>query len=93
MIQVPAQQLSNLGGGLEAVDATALDIDTTFRGFDDYWEPFLGGQGPAPAYAMSLGDAARDALRENVRGRLPIAGDGSIALRARAWAVRGRVDG
>jgi hypothetical protein len=24
-----------------------------------YWRPFLGGQGPAPAYVMSLDEAAR----------------------------------
>jgi hypothetical protein len=40
---------------------------------------------------MSLGEAERDRLRERIRARLPIASDGSIALTARAWAVRGGV--
>jgi ubiquinone/menaquinone biosynthesis C-methylase UbiE len=53
------------------------------------WTPFLGGQFPAPDYAMSLNDAARGALRERIRAQLPIAADGSIPLIARAWAVRG----
>ena len=44
---------------------------------------------PAPAYAPSLDEADRAALRDAVRGRLPIADDGSIHLTARAWAVRG----
>lgn len=79
------------GAGLEGVDVSALEVATPFTCFDDYWQPFLGGQGPAPAYAMSLDEAARDRLRERIRERLPIAIDGSIELVARAWAVRGRV--
>jgi hypothetical protein len=38
---------------------------------------------------MSLSEDGRTALRERVRGSLPIAADGTIALTARAWAVRG----
>jgi SAM-dependent methyltransferase len=79
------------GAGLRDVDTTAIDIATPFVDFDDYWRPFLGGQGPAPAYAMSLDDAARGRLRERIRERLPVAADGSITLTARAFAVRGTV--
>ncbi|MGQ0543721.1 MAG: hypothetical protein ACT4P3_00095 [Betaproteobacteria bacterium] len=61
-----------------------------FRDFDDFWTPFLGGQGPAPGYCMSLSEERRAALRERIRAALPIAADGSIPLIARAWAVRGR---
>lgn len=77
------------GAGLADVQTTALDVPTVFENFADYWEPFLGGQGPAPAYAMSLDEAARARLRERLRERLPAQPDGSIALTARAWAVRG----
>ena len=42
--------------GLRDVEVRAIDVPTRFRDFDDYWTPFLGGQGPAPAYAMSLTD-------------------------------------
>ncbi len=76
------------GAGLVEVQTTALDVPTVFEDFADYWEPFLGGQGPAPAYAMSLDEAARSRLRERLRERLPAQPDGSIALTARAWAVR-----
>lgn len=76
------------GAGLEEVDVRPIDVPTKFASFEDYWEPFLGGQGPAPAYAMSLDEAARARLRDRVRERLPIEADGSIALTARAWAVR-----
>jgi SAM-dependent methyltransferase len=81
------------GAGLEAVDVEPIDIETPFENFDDYWQPFLGGQGPAPAYAMSLDEAARSRLRERIKARLPVASDGSILLRARAWAARGKVAG
>ena len=78
------------GAGLQGVEVKPIDIPTRFAGFDDYWQPFLGGQGPAPAYAMSLDEAARTRLRERIRTRLPAQPDGSIPLSARAWAVRGR---
>jgi SAM-dependent methyltransferase len=72
------------------VETRAIDVPTRFRDFDDYWSPFLGGQGPAPAYAMSLPDDARERLRGRLDETLPREPDGSIALVARAWAVRGR---
>jgi hypothetical protein len=75
--------------GLRAVATRAIDVPTVFSTFDDYWTPFLSGQGPAPGYAMSLTEERRAALRERIRATLPIAADGSIPLRARAWAVRG----
>ncbi len=79
--------------GLREVKTTALDVAAKFSGFDDYWRPFLGGQGPAPAYAMSLGEERRDALRDRLRSALPSASDGSIPLRAKAWAVCGTAPG
>jgi SAM-dependent methyltransferase len=77
------------GAGLRQVEARPVDIATDFRDFDDYWTPFLGGQGPAPGYAMALSDERRADLRERLRASLPAALDGSIPLVARAWAVRG----
>jgi len=76
--------------GLSEVEVRPIDVATDFRDFDDYWSPFLGGQGPAPGYAMSLSDERRAALRERIRSALPITKDGSIHLIARAWATRGR---
>jgi SAM-dependent methyltransferase len=78
------------GAGLGGIDVRAIDVPTHFQDFDDYWSPFLGGQAPAPRYAMSLDEERRTALRERVRSNLPFAPDGSIHLVARAWAVRGR---
>ena len=76
--------------GFVDVVTRAIAVPTVFRDFDDYWAPFLGGQGPAPGYAMSLDEGRRAELRDRIRARLPTAGDGSITLIARAWAVRGR---
>lgn len=76
-------------GGLEHVAAEALEVATTFADFEDFWRPFLGGQGPAGGYAVSLSDEQREALRELLREHLPSRVDGSIELTARAWAVRG----
>ncbi len=76
--------------GLREVEVRSIDVPTHFGDFHDYWSPFLGGQAPAPGYAMSLSEERRAALRERIRASLPIGTDGSIRLVARAWAVRGR---
>jgi len=76
------------GVRLGKVMTTAIDVPTTFANFEAYWQPFLGGQGPAPAYAMSLDEPARERLRERIRARLPSGPNGSVPLTARAWAVR-----
>lgn len=75
--------------GLEAVRLGPIDIETAFESFDDLWQPFLGGQGPAPAYVMSLDDEARKRLKDRLQARVPVREDGRIVLTARAWAVRG----
>jgi SAM-dependent methyltransferase len=77
------------GAGLTGIEVRSIDIPTRFATFDDYWQPFLGGQGPAPAYAMSLDESMRSRLRERLRERLPTAANGTISLIARAWAARG----
>jgi SAM-dependent methyltransferase len=76
------------GSGLDAVETRAVDVPTVFTDFDDYWGPFEGGQGPAPAYCVSLPADRRALLRERLRELLPAGPDGSISLVARAWAVR-----
>jgi hypothetical protein len=77
--------------GLNGPATTAIDIPTLFASFDDYWQPFLGGQGPAPAYVMSLDEPSRARLRDRIRERISVRADGSILLTARAWAVRASV--
>jgi SAM-dependent methyltransferase len=75
--------------GLSGVEVRPVDVPTAFTDFDDFWQPFLGGQGPAPGYVSSLAPERRDALREALRERLPESPSGAVELTARAWAVRG----
>ena len=75
--------------GLQDVGIRSIEVPTVFRDFDDYWNPFLAGVGPAPAYTISLSEEHRTALREKIREGLPFNSDGSIPLSARAWAARG----
>ena len=78
--------------GLLHVEEQPLTIDLSFSSFDDYWQPFLGGQGPAGGYVASLSPGARTALEGRVRHRLlRDSRNGAFTLRARAWAVKGVV--
>ena len=77
--------------GLKTVEVKPIDVPTRFGNFDDYWQPFLGGQGPAPAYAMSLDETTRARLRDRIRERIPTTANGTFSLTARAWAARGAV--
>jgi SAM-dependent methyltransferase len=79
------------GAGLSAVAVRAIEIPTIFRDFDDYWMPFLGKQGSAPTYLASLESELRDQIRARLQARLVSSPDGSIHLKARAWAVQGTV--
>jgi len=77
-------------GGLCEIAVEAIEVPCVFPDFDNYWRPFTLGTGPAPGYYLSLPQEGRDALRANLESSLPRGDDGSIVLKARAWAVRGR---
>jgi len=77
--------------GLADVACDAIEVPTRFAGFDDFWRPLLGGTGPAAAYVASLDDDRRGRLARRLEDDLPRDRDGSMALVARAWAVRGSV--
>jgi SAM-dependent methyltransferase len=78
------------GAGLTEVAVAPIGITTLFPHFDDLWDPFLSGQGPAPGYVAALSPATRERLRQTLRERVPGGTGGAIALTARAWAVQGR---
>jgi len=80
---------SFVDSGFAEVRVRAVDLPTPFRDFDDYWLPFLGGQGHAPRYCAALPDRARERLRARLQAALPRELDGSINLLARAWEVTG----
>lgn len=75
--------------GASDVQVSSITVPMHFRNFDDLWSPFLGGQGPAPTYTISLSNEERRALREQLRCLVSEEADGSIHLSAKAWVVRG----
>lgn len=77
------------GCGLAAIAVRPIDVTTVFSDFEDLWQPFLSGQGPAPGYVAALSEERRTELAEHLRARISAAGDGSITLSARSWAIRG----
>jgi hypothetical protein len=80
--------------GLRDVREEPLVVPLRFSSFEDFWSPFLAGQGPAGAYVSALPEGPRGELEQRLRRRLLGAGgDRPITLNARAWAVRGVVPG
>ena len=77
--------------GLRDLERRPIDVPTTFTSVDDYWRPFLGGQGPAPGYVAGLSAEHRERLRLAIQNRVPADGGGRIHMTARAWAIRGVV--
>jgi SAM-dependent methyltransferase len=74
--------------GLHEIEESALEVHVEHGSFDEWWEPFKLGVGPAGAYAAGL-DAERQAeLRELCRELQPAA---PFVVTARAWAARGLV--
>ena len=87
------ERLTNLAkdAGLASVDSTPIEVETVFKDFDDFWHPFTLGAGPAPGYCVSLSPEARQRLRAKLYDSLPREEDGSIRLKARAWAIKAEV--
>jgi SAM-dependent methyltransferase len=72
--------------GLNEIEETALSASLEHRSFEEWWEPFTRGVGPAGSYVASLDEERQAELRENCRTLLPNA---PFVLIARAWAARG----
>jgi SAM-dependent methyltransferase len=77
--------------GLGNAEITAIESQSVFKDFEDYWRPFTLGAGPAPGYCVKLAPEARERLRRSLSDSLPRRADGSIALDTRAWALKARV--
>jgi SAM-dependent methyltransferase len=77
--------------GLASADVTAIEMPTVFKNFEDSWHPFTLGTGPAPGYCASLAPEARQQLKDKLNESLPQREDGSIHLKARAWAIRATI--
>jgi SAM-dependent methyltransferase len=75
--------------GLDRVEETSMAVRRPYATFDEWWEPFTRGVGPAGAFHSRLAPADRQRLRERCQSRLP---DGPFELTAHAWIARGTVE-
>jgi SAM-dependent methyltransferase len=76
--------------GLAEVRESVLTVEVPFESFEQWWEPYTRGVGPAGNYVAGLDDARRAALREECRRRAP---EGAFTLAASAWCVAAEVTG
>jgi SAM-dependent methyltransferase len=84
-------QLTELftAAGLRQVEEVALSIGVEHLSFEEWWEPYTLGVGPAGAHVAGLSDEEQAELREHCRRSLP---EAPFVLTARAWAARGLVE-
>ena len=75
--------------GLQRIESSTLTVTRRFATFDEWWQPYTLGVGPAGAYVNGLSADARGALREHCSELLPAT---SFAVSALAWCARGVVD-
>lgn len=77
--------------GLLDVETQSLTIRMDYADFEDYWQPFLGGQGPVGTYFANLAPALKAQIKEAVRDAYCSGSpDGPRSLTASAWAVQGK---
>jgi SAM-dependent methyltransferase len=75
--------------GWGAVTVDKIEIEARFGSFEDLWQPFTLGAGPAPGYCVSLPEDRRAALKQRLMA--DVGGAGPVSFPARAWAVKARV--
>ncbi len=73
--------------GLELVEVGALSVTVPYASFDQWWEPFTLGVGPAGDYVAGLAAQRRALLRSRCADRLPPA---PFEISPIAWCVRAR---
>ena len=74
--------------GIRDVQEGDLVVDVEHPSFDEWWEPYTLGVGPAGALVARLDPDRQAQLRDRCRGKLPAA---PFVMSAHAWAARGRV--
>ena len=72
--------------GLSDVEPATLTVSLEHATFDEWWDPYTRGVGPAGGYVARLDEEHRAALRERCRELLP---EAPFTLTSRAWAARG----
>ena len=73
--------------GLRDIHDTVFPVSLEHQSFEEWWDPYTRGVGPAGSYVAALDEERRTALRERCRALLP---DGPFTLTAHAWAASGR---
>ena len=73
---------------LREIEETTLSVTVQHPSFEEWWEPFTLGVGPAGSHVSALDGAGRAQLLERCRSLLPAA---PFAMTAQAWAARGVV--
>ena len=71
--------------GLAEVQESTLSVSLQHQTFDEWWEPYTLGVGPAGAYVAGLDIDRQTQLRELCRTMLPAP---PFTMTASAWAVR-----
>jgi SAM-dependent methyltransferase len=74
--------------GLEDVQAGVLTVRSRFATFEEWWDTFTLGVGPAGAYVTRLDGPGREQLRARCSALLPVA---PFEITASAWTAIGRV--
>ena len=74
--------------GLREVSEESIAVDVGHPNFEEWWEPYTYGVGPAGDYVQHLDDDGRARLKSVARQRL---GSGPFTVTATAWAARGTV--
>jgi SAM-dependent methyltransferase len=72
--------------GLGDVREALLPVAVAHDAFEDWWEPYTFGVGPAGAFVARLDPSARERVRDACREQL---GDGPFKIAAQAWAATG----
>jgi ubiquinone/menaquinone biosynthesis C-methylase UbiE len=72
--------------GLREIEETSISAKLEHSSFEEWWEPFTRGVGPAGSFVASLDADRRAELRERCRSLIPTA---PFVVTARAWAARG----
>jgi SAM-dependent methyltransferase len=85
-----AGDLARLFGraGLTGTETATLTVRVIHPSFEEWWEPYTLGVGPAGEYAAALTPQHLVELREHCRELLPA---GPFEIAATAWAVRCRI--
>jgi SAM-dependent methyltransferase len=73
---------------IRAIETATLSTNSEHPTFEDWWEPYTRGVGPAGSYLGKLDSDHRDALRERCRSMVPTE---PFVLTSWAWAARGLV--